>query len=391
MRKKKKVVFVGLYQDSNLGDKIIAHCTEWLFKNRGGIYDCEWLSLDPNIPKTIPTLLYRVWRKLIKLLLGKNRIISTSDRWALYQLEKYYNSEIGAADLVVFVGGGLIKYQYQFCCWGSVSSIIRVAKRKNIPVVLNAVGVEGYNPDNACCQCLKRAIQLPNVKSISVRDDIQTLLNKYLDGNCKVPCEKVADPAVWASEAYGIKQNKESNTIGIGIAWAKIFEPRGYKVSELELEQFYLNVIRILIAQGRQVEIFTNGDLSDNETALHIKNILEGEGVTIPIKLPNDDFDLVDIIAQYQGIIATRLHSAIVAYSLNIPCIGMVWNEKVALWGKSIEREDWFIRDTELTVDNTIRKFDEAVNKGYDQQHRYQFRETIVKSIAQIIERENLK
>ncbi|MDE6354862.1 MAG: polysaccharide pyruvyl transferase family protein, partial [Prevotella sp.] len=74
---------------------------------------------------------------------------------------------------------------------------------------------------------------------------------------------------------------------------------------------------------------------------------------------------MIENIASYKCIIAARLHSCIVAYSLGIPVIGLVWNYKLKLWGKNIGTEDFFIESKNLQTDFIMNKLEELQHYDY--------------------------
>ena len=82
---------------------------------------------------------------------------------------------------------------------------------------------------------------------------------------------------------------------------------------------------------------------------------------------PENQNEYIDILTSFNSIIAARLHANIIATSYNIPSIGLVWNNKLTLFGKSIGFENRFIKkenffDSKLIV-NELEK---AIEKGYD-------------------------
>ena len=52
--------------------------------------------------------------------------------------------------------------------------ILNISQSKNIPVMLSAVGVEGYDVGFKECLRLKKALNLDCVKTITTRDDIDS-------------------------------------------------------------------------------------------------------------------------------------------------------------------------------------------------------------------------
>ena len=82
-------------------------------------------------------------------------------------------------DAIVFTGGGFIKYKTQGLNYID-ELILKTARRRDIPVMMNAVGVEGYSETDIRCQRLKKALNSDNVRVITTRDDIDTLNDHYI-------------------------------------------------------------------------------------------------------------------------------------------------------------------------------------------------------------------
>lgn len=384
MKKKLKIQFVGLYEVKNFGDPIIAQCTEWLYKTQSELpIEAEHLNINCVERHVIPSGLSLTWYKALKKISNSwaNRF---KDNYFLRKYREYYSSAIKAdTDLIVVVGGGLIKFQYEYF-FASISQLLDVAEKKNIPVVLNAVGIEGYDAENRRCKILKKALRKNSVRNITVRDDLETLINGYFDGNPTMPCQKIADPAVWTSEAYSIKK-VFSKTIGIGIGRGGLFKDNGKNFSPKDFCNLYCELIRQLTKEGCQVELYTNGANLDNKFAKKLHGILQKDDINVNLRIPETPQELVSLIASYKCVIAARLHSCIVAYSLNVPAIGFVWNDKLSLWGKNIQAEEFFIELENLNVDYILSKLEKLLSYHYNENLRTKFRSTIKQSISGIL------
>ncbi|MDE6354863.1 MAG: polysaccharide pyruvyl transferase family protein [Prevotella sp.] len=239
MKNNLKICFVGLYDEKNFGDPIIAHCTEWLYSQHlQDEYTMSHLCLDYVEKHNLP-IIWRGIRKIMRMF-GINWI-KYNDAIINKEYIKYFRNNIKCADLIVIVGGGLIKYTYQYF-YAGISGLMDAAEKYGIPVVINAVGVEGYDASNAKCIKLKTALHRKALRHITTRDDIQTLYNCYFDGKPSIPCLKVADPAVWTAETYGITR-KQSSVIGIGIGRGDLFVDNGIEFSKEQFFSLYVQLI----------------------------------------------------------------------------------------------------------------------------------------------------
>lgn len=378
----KKICFVGLYNEHNMGDPVIAHCSEWLIT--GNNKNCEISHVTLDVPDKILrfSFLYRIEAKIRKILKGNYTQEQFSRKVYSYAV-RYFLQQVKENDIVVLVGGGLIKYKYQFL-GVETAALCKACDIANIPLIINAVGIEGYDEDNAICRMIEKSLCLPSLKYISTRDDLDTLKNGYLKHSVSVKCEKVADPAVWASEAYNIKKNTASKCIGVGIARAGLFKANDINISGEHIFSLYRLIVLELTKRGYEVQLFTNGLLSDNRMAEKLRDSLLVDGFEFSLNVPRNDEELVKILSNYKGIVATRLHSCIISYSLDIPAIGLVWNDKLTFFGNNIGRPENFIKHSNFEVNYIVDQLERAMKYGYNHEIKNQYRATIKNSTSQL-------
>lgn len=255
------------------------------------------------------------------------------------------------ADVLIFCGGGLIKYrQERFHEY--VPEILEVAEEKQIPVYFHCVGVEGYDEEDVRCQRLKQALNLSCVKAISVRDDIDMLVQNYIE-NPNIRVKKAIDTAVFCSKVYNKKRDINSHVIGLGVVRPEIFSDYGTEGVD---RTFQLNMWKKLTVaietEGYEWQLFTNGLDLDYEFALEV--LAEcgkaEQKERYMAKQPAEAEELIDIISGYAGIVAGRMHSNIIAYSLQIPSIALVWNDKLLFWGQRIGYPERFLSYQNMDV-----------------------------------------
>ena len=279
----------------------------------------------------------------------------------MYQRDMEY---IRNADVIIFAGGGLIKYKREYF-YQYVPEIINIAQENDIPVFINCTGVEGYDENDKRCRQLKTAINCACVKGVTVRDDYATFKNNYLESE-KEWIGKVMDSAAFSSEIYQVSKCFDAKKIGLGIAREGLFFDYGYQDVT---KQFQLDFWKLIIAQlealGYQWEIFNNGLHSDYEFGLEV---LEYAGIEEKEKYirkrPAEGMELARMISQYKGIIATRLHSNIIAFSLGCPSIGLIWNEKLMQWGERIGYPERFVRVEDMRAAVVVERLQQAMTEG---------------------------
>lgn len=279
-----------------------------------------------------------------------------------YSISSRDFSQVKYVDAVVFAGGIIKCTNENF--WLYMPEIIREAQKHGVPVFLSAIGVEKFYPDDERSVALKEAVNLPCVKGISVRDDIETLKRDYLE-NSDIKTYSVYDPAVWCAETYkkhlDLKSKKEE-CVGLGITREKLFSDYGNPQIDKNFQlELWKDIITELDKRDVKWKVFTNGDTYDEIFAKEVLDFV-GHGEKLPA--PKDGVCLVKDISQFTSVIAGRMHSNIVSYALEIPSIGFVWNQKLRFWGEKIGYSERFIDCDNLSAENVISAWEKAVKEG---------------------------
>ncbi len=339
---KKNIVLVGLIYDDNLGDQAIYKCCLNNVREYINYSDVEIRALDLYGRKYgssgFYSLLWRACNRINKVLLR--------NRWDICgmvarECDKAFDANTAAC---IVTGGGLIEYKYQMIAEPLITAIEK-ANGMDIPVMLSSVGVEGYDDRDERCQSLKAALNLPCVKMITTRDDLDTLQKKYIY-NRNISSYLVADVACSISDVYP-KNKKRSRTIGCGVGRADLFQDYGNNSSECDIKNFWFDFFDKAILNGYDCAVFTNGAKSDQKFAKRIVHEYASEKVRL-MERPKKLHDLIGIINRCTAVVVTRLHASIISYSYGIPFVGLVWNDKQKFFGKSIDRESAFIDEGDM-------------------------------------------
>lgn len=267
-------------------------------------------------------------------------ITKCSEKIVTESIDKYYAGEyqiynidmltpdinlLSMCDAIIFAGGGIIKLDSAKMDFpGSIDRITAFAEAYDIPVLFIGVGVEECDIQDRYYK-MQRALNRSCVKAITVRENLQAMQKYIFNPNTRV--ELVADPALIASSVYGVTQ-KESQVIGIGTINFANWELNGFDISCEKLFDFYENVICEIESRGYEWKLFSNGTRRDYEFAEQI--VLRNERYRSHL-IPRlkTDYEWMEVMSGFCGIVAPRLHTNIVAFSLGISCVGMVWNNKV--------------------------------------------------------------
>ena len=329
-----KIILCGLMKGKNYGDVVISDCVKFLIKKFA-----KEMELD-------------------------NIKVSTLD--IRRQKDKKSLNRIRNCDGVIFPGGGFIKFRQENLP-PYMDSILSRAEHYGIPVAFNAVGVEGYDAEDEQCMLLKNMLHRKCVRYITSRDFSEELNSKYLD-DMPLKSVRVSDPAVFAGEVYKIKRNKDSDVVGLGVAREGIFEDYGLPVSKAQLLDIWKNISEELHHRGIKYKFFTNGLKRDedflDELLAYLGKAEEREKYAV--SAPESAKELVRNISAFSSIIACRMHASIIAFSLDIPAVGFVWNDKITAFAESIGCADRFFTYEKLTnaklIADTLQR---AQQEGY--------------------------
>lgn len=329
-----KLLICGLTQCRNLGDVVIADCVKYLIKKsakKDGLNNVKISALDIRRQKDKKSL-----------------------------------AKVRNSDLVIFPGGGFIKYKTEKFPT-EMGRFTDLAEHYGIPVMYNAMGVEGFDAENEGCMTLKAMLEARSSRYITSRDYSDFLNETYLKDS-HLTSKKVADPAVWTSEAYKIKRKSESDIVGLGVARGKLFESHGVPVSKEDLLVIWSSLVKALEAEGIKYRLFTNGLKLDEDFLTELLEYMGKENQREEITLPaaENAKQLVEYISGFSSVVACRMHANIIAFSLGIPSVAFVWNDKLRAFGESIGCAERYLeytqlKDTELIV-NTFKK---AQAEGY--------------------------
>lgn len=272
--------------------------------------------------------------------------------------------QVRYVDAVIFAGGIMKSTSEKF--WLYIPELLEAAQRYGVPVLLSGIGVEAFHGEDEKSIRLRDALNLPCVKCMTVRDDIETLRRDYIT-NPEIELLPVYDVAVWSKMVYkdalrGMKPIQKRKVIGLGVVREKLFADYGNPQIDRQVQlDFWKGVIDCLEEEGLPWEIFTNGDSYDELFAREVLAYV-GHGRKAPV--PMDAPSLVRTISTYRGVIAGRMHSNIISYALGIPSVGFVWNQKLAFWGEKIGYPERFLRPEELKPEVAVERLLQGMQEG---------------------------
>lgn len=319
-----KIAVIGLYYASNLGDAVICDCVAAWLEKAYPAAQIEVIDIEGNkdlpVQETISALTRerRKWNLRRDQWLTKSGISDRIYYWsaaAIASRLSFYD-EVGRRgyDAAVFAGGQL------FMDWLSlgVCELLKRFEKARVPVFFNACGV-GSSFSKQIRECLARQLNSENIKLVSTRDDADTMEKRYFCGRkCVTP---TYDPALWTKETYG-QEHKECSVVGLGVMYSD-------HAGQHRITNFWLDVIRNLDLRNIEWKMFCNGSLEDYEYGCHVLKKAGRNPEGSILKCAASPRELTAQIAGFRSIISFRLHSHIIAASLGIPGIAVVWDDKL--------------------------------------------------------------
>jgi polysaccharide pyruvyl transferase WcaK-like protein len=347
--KQHAVIIAGEWHSPNLGDEIICNTFTYLFQDYSSNQNYKLVPLPISIHKMNlwEKIVYYILRVLYKkiaerythIIRRKNVIHEMRELVSKYYIQK-----------LIFAGGAV--FQEYFV--KPVYAIIIECSRSNIPVFFNACG---YGPNSKKSVSLfKIILSQPCVKQITTRDNVSDITTQ----NVMV----IPDIAILAYRCYGLRDSTDED-IAIGI---NIISPLLYiecSPDKISYNMFNNKMIELItqINKKYKITLFTNGNILDYKYAKRLYNqISKLENITIENR-PTNGFDLVKTINKFSLIIGFRLHSLIIAYSYNIPAIGIIWDNKLSYWGNMTENERIYMLSN-FPIEHIEDICDEAIRKG---------------------------
>ena len=370
----KKVAVIGLYAIKNAGDNILCEATQYLIKQKNPEVQIVEVDVNPRIKSYKGLELIPVWiSKVLIRVSGSIFKYENSCRFRYYyeyfmwwlKINHKFKTQLKDVDAIVFAGGGFLKFRTQGLNY-YVEQIMKIARKNNIPVMMNGVGIEGYSETDIRCQRLKKAINQDCFKVITTRDDIDTLKNNYIV-NPNIKIAHVGDPALWVPECYNMKRNENpSNVVGINVIRGRVYQAYGNTLSEFELLNFYKKLVQGVEERGWDWVLFSNGMAADQKFGAMLLRALGCSDRRKILPTANNSVEFLEQIRSFKLVFGARLHACITSYALDVPVVGLIWSEKLRIFADVIGKKDSFFEENELNIDNILDAMEREMNANYD-------------------------
>lgn len=390
---KEKIVIFALESISNVGDEMLASCTEYIIRKLTSA-PISRFQLMPGM-KTIPQkylinyLLWKPFQKLFyKIGFFKNPKLMNFNYKVLYYW--YFKDCIVSADKVV-LPVGMLKFKTQDFSY-IFDMINKLASKYNKPVFMSAMSIALPDDSDWRYKQVVQAVNYPCVKGITTRDGIDglnLLRESYLFNN--IYSDYVGDPALWIPEVYGFPSIKNKNIysrkkIGINLIRKNIY--LDYSEDKIEPDQLiymYKSIIDVVIKRGYDWELFCNGMAADYEVG---KQIIEEMGLPKEklMPAPKSGDELVYLISRYDGVFGARLHACITSVSLGIPVSGLLWDKKLHYFSKTMGIRQFFSEGEDLIAERIVDKLERAMEFDFDFKNRDNYKKKTMDSFKLFLE-----
>jgi polysaccharide pyruvyl transferase WcaK-like protein len=332
---------LGLSSNGNIGDYLLVDATKYLLEKTAKDITLLDIDVDPRQPghfrgvRRINRRMYRFMRNHEDLFfrIVKSPVIRYAYQYAYWhiKLHWHYSAQLKELDALVFSGGGFIKFRTQGLNYLD-EQIISLATKRNIPVMMSAVGIEHYDESDVRCRRLKKVLNSPNVKVITTRDDIETLNSRYIT-NPQTVTAAVADPVLWLDKMTPNRSSTTRRMIGINLVNPDNFRSYGGNFSRAEVVDFYSNLLSELTNAKQKFVLFTNGMKVDHDFG---RELIEKVGLSsnalVPAPQTSDEF--LATLKTFDIILAGRMHAGIAASALGIPVVGLIWSNKIEMFAE---------------------------------------------------------
>jgi polysaccharide pyruvyl transferase WcaK-like protein len=378
-----RIAICGETYSQNLGDGVIADSLKWLLKQADASIEVSFTDFscrpayslkdiaDPPKAKWIR----QIHRSLAQISLYRKGVVRILWYFSKRKrLSRSWQERIGDCDLML-IGGGKLLMDNNLAFPFKIRELVRLSKSLNKKVVFYACGV-GARWSRHGYRLLTGALLDESVRWISVRDQGSRDTLRALFPGKNLKCCLSVDPAVCAAETYGIHANPNSCKIGLNLSAPKVLSryfagpKRVFTVKRVK--QFWIDLAELLESEHREVVFFTNGSTVDYAFAQSIVAEMSGSKAMRPpvlLERAREPRELVEQLAQCQVIVAHRLHANIIAYSLGIPSVGLIWDKKVEEFGKITGRSHFYLDPFNMDPCVVNERIHEAIITGVDSTH----------------------
>ena len=100
---------------------------------------------------------------------------------------------------------------------------------------------------------------------------------------------------------------------------------------------------------------------------------------------PTSAKELVSMISGFKAVFGARLHACITAFSLDVPVVGLLWDNKLRYFSETMGIEEFFCELSELDGKIIVDKIERAMSFRYDDENRQYYKRKTEESLKNFI------
>ena len=378
------LIYVGSIE--NMGDEILFEVTKYLILQQS-YTRIKCIELNPKyLSNKLDTVIYGGGYSLLAFIgyygFRKDYRYKLINYAYQLKLRKFFSKQFKDLDAIVF-SVGMLKFSTQDFSF-IFSVISKIAEEKGIPIFLSAMSIERENTSDWRYHQLVNVVNSPCIKMITTRDGMKGVEILAKDYMRKDHVDYVGDPALWIPECYGITKQASSTTVGINVIRKNIYKDYGFDFSGKQLLDMYISIIRELEKRNIDYILFCNGmkeDYSFGKAIIKEAN-LPSSKLLMP---PTSAKELVSMISGFKAVFGARLHACITAFSLDVPVVGLLWDNKLRYFSETMGIEEFFCELSELDGKIIVDKIERAMSFRYDDENRQYYKRKTEESLKNFI------
>ena len=381
-----KILLIALESIDNIGEELLRKSTEFLVRQSNENVKICIAQLKPYwllVPSQYK-IDYLIGRFIWIIFSWMEGNISYKVKNISYQIKyyRYFSSIIRQSDKIIF-SVGMIKYSTQDFSY-LFYLVNKLATKFDKPVMMSAMSPQPADNFDWRYSQLVEAINMPAVKMLTTRDGeigVKILKSDYKRVN--LYCDYVGDPALWIPEIYGVKKEERQGKvphIGINIIRKGIFDDYNKALTDEELFNIYVQLIRLFEAKGWRWSLFTNGMKKDIAVLKELQLELNVDEEHV-MPTCEDGKSYVEMISHFDVVFGARLHACIASIAVGIPVVGFVWDDKLRHFSETMKISQYFFNPKEMEVGSIFQRIEEAMRYSLDLDNRDYLKLKTLKSV----------
>ena len=361
-----KATLVSFIDSSNIGDRLIAETlSEQLLtgieikKYSYKLIEESQVKINKNLVRRSKPhdIYYKYFRQLplIKNVVSKGKWIRSRRRMYNSEDIQRFEAALQQSDFLM-IGGGNAIFDLSPATLSAqrFDQVVSLAKQHQLPIFVSSIGIGPFctkKQQNAAIATLKKC------DFVSFRDKRSL---EYLKNAGHPAAYASVDPVFLLPEVETFEQLKAQKKLQQRIGICVI----DYRITGCSRKDYlnYLkdmkNLIHDLATAKKEIILFSS-EVQDYETieTLYADFLKEPQVNVVFVK------EKEDLLALYQSLIGTRMHSMIVAVSQFVPIIGLSWQQKVVEMFKNLGIEEDVLAIADLSKKREIlsKKIDEKL------------------------------